>query len=484
MMNRAYLVRIAIVIIILSAITILAILLYLSFAPFGKKITYRYDNGEGPGFIKGLYPARRIPIVFEKGSPFRVLRANLAYFDVRLPRLLGKFKSATVTIKFRNQNQKEFMVGLKDRPKWHYLFKPLDNKLLNYLNWNIVRDGSLTLMQKRRVFSNPRKFLIYPPDNSVIANYFFDPNYLKVRTSEPKDYVRSGTGLSIENTLRGPHVFYTYVKNEPIDFTIEKQDLNWRRGADPLVISIYRNNMIVFSKRIPDDGVTDDSRQARSPLVGSVRISLREGVYKVKLSCSNDVLIKRILTKQHLLVFENRLFLAGNRDAYGTMQTKPSTLYTDARGINIKTVSIAGFQEVSVGGQRLQINEIGRLYSASLPPGIKEIVSSRNDLVVKGPGFYSFSRESFFQPISYKVIEFDEKLNLDDIDFIATTYTLPSEEDGWLINQQTFDLSQAYVQDGVLRFALYAPGLSKKRNEIWIDYIEVTLKKPSIFGGQ
>lgn len=471
-----------VLVIILLAIVAPIVLLWKYLAPLGTEVTFRYDSATGKGFIRGLQPGPNVVRVFQQGRRFAALRKTSASFEVQLPPAPKGFKKAVVKVRFKNDKQAKFFIGLKDRPKKHYLTKPMDNKILNFLNWNVVGGDNLTLFQRERVFKDVQEFIATPPKDAVIASYFLDEDQLKLNPVVPKDYMKDERGLLIDQALRGPHILYTYIKNEPLDFIIEKQDLNRKQGADPLRVSVYRGDTLVLSRTIVDDGTVTDSGQMVNPQALSLQAQLREGTYTIKLSCSKDVIIKQIYTKQHLLVFKNKLFLAGNEGTQKATKIEPIAVFTDSRTVRVEAFDKDGLQELLIDDQRLLVSEPGYRYRVVLQPGIKKIELQRGGVIIRGPGFFSFSRESFFEPVFPRIIEFDEEESLDYVDYIITSYQLPSEDDGWLINQQTFDLSRAYIEkDGVLRFKLSSPGLNRKENQILIDYVEVTLKKPSIF---
>lgn len=471
--------------IIFLAIVVPLVLLYRELALFGSQAIYRYEVGENPPFIRTFYPRNPVSLVWEKGDYYGILKqSDVVYFDFRLPKTLRKFKEITVKVKFKNYIKgQDLLVGLKDHTKWPNLKKPIDSPTLNQLNWPPIREKNIVLFQKKKIFDSMGHFLRNPPRGAVVATYFFDNSLIRQEPVIIRNYKKSEDYLVIDHSLRGSHTLYTYVKDEPIDFIIEKQDLNRRKGQDVLTVNISRDNERIYTRTIPDDGITDNSRKVSSPQVISFQVAnLKEGIYKIQLNSSKDILVRKISTKQHLLVFEKKLFLADNSEIYGVPATKPITIFIDAKGVNIKTSHEAGFQSILVNDiPTLRVAQTHISYHVNLVSGLNKITMQKGDLVLTSPYFYSFYKESFFKPRVVQIIEFDEDLSLDDIDFIVADYFPPRGEGVWRIGQQTFDLSNIEIMGDSLTFLIQAPGLKKKAGEIFIDSIEIILKKPSLF---
>lgn len=72
--------------------------------------------------------------------------------------------------------------------------------------------------------------------------------------------------------------------------------------------------------------------------------------------------------------------------------------------------------------------------------------------------------------------------DVDDIkvvDYIITDYRPASENSGWTVNEQYFDLEKAYVNENKLSWVIKAPGLQENNRNYIIKEIQVTYhKKP------
>src|SRR6056297_2929134 len=103
-------------------------------------------------FITYLYPENRIsPLIKEDGSCYQKIYVEPAYFDVNLPRT---FYKADVEIEYKNNSQDIINLGVMkkrlDPLDWRFTMKPMENKYLDDLNWDYIREGNLSLWQKEK----------------------------------------------------------------------------------------------------------------------------------------------------------------------------------------------------------------------------------------------------------------------------------------------------------------------------------------------
>jgi len=486
--------RIAKIIVFSAAAVLLGILLYKNIAPFGAMVTYRVDLEHNPE--RFTVPASLTPSAAlgkDKNGiyyqiPQQKMTTDQVTFDLTVP--YERFSTAEVKVKYQGDPE-EFLVGVRSFSSGQLISMPLYNKSLNELSWDKVEDGRLTLFQRTKKFKTIDGFVaaphIFPWSKETnkkvahVATYYCD---FAQQYDIDMDTINDGT--VVDASLRGPHGFYTYVKDEPLKIILAKQDINWYEGADPLDINIYSGDRLIYSQNIPDDGnVSKNQKPLESQRVEVNVPNLKEGVYKIVLDCECDVIIKNIASRQKYLCFERKLFLADHK-MYKIGPTKSNIVYTNGKKLAAETYHGASLQTLELNDeQELVISEEHEEFSMNLSKDINKIESEKSDVVLYAEdGYFAFSKDSLFDPFPIKVVPYSKDLVLSNIDYILAEYTIPQKEKGWLVNTAVIDLSHMEAKDNKLNFVLYAPGLVKRGEEIVLGSIEITLKKSGLIGKQ
>jgi hypothetical protein len=275
---------------------------------------------------------------------------------------------------------------------------------------------------------------------------------------------------------------YVYMKGEPFKMKIQKQDLNWYDGEDTVKVNIFKESTLVMEDEIPDDGTVASDR-----LQGPIQeLSMENpgsdlpepGVYKIVIDAPGDVLIKRITTNLHKIVWESAVFPANNAEAYPDTATSPITLYTNALALIGQTYHQQGVQIISVDDQKMDIKSPQDQYTLIPKNEIAEVRMQKGDVVLQGVlGYFAFSKDSFFQPTPYRILTIKKPEDVELVDYILTDYEPPRKEGEWSVATREFDLKDAYLQDGKLSWVIKAPGLKKNNSSILIKDIELTLIK-------
>ena len=469
--NQKFLEKNIRLIIIAIPIVIAAGLIYKFFAPFGAEVKYTYSLKNNPEIMSDLKPIEKVNfLVKERQSylqiPEFVMNQDKVRFSLKLP--TKEIKQANVKMRFKSDND-ELKVGLRSNPKENFQYKILDNKILSDLNWDKIQEGNLAFWQKYKNYDSIQELIDRPSKDQVIAQYLYGIN----DNFKIKDYQKSDEEFVIDSPLRGSHNFYTYIKNEVLDFTIEKQDRNVYKGKDELEINVFKGREKIYSLTIEDDGIVDKSGNKKQPQIAHIEIpDLEEGVYKIQLlykGTGGDILITKISTKQHLLVFEKKMFILGD---------EPSVVWTNSKEANFITYHSQSCQTLKINDtQDLEIKERAKTFTAAMDKDLNKIYIPKNDVVITSDGYFSFSPESFFNPQPYNTIEFHNDIDLETVDYIVADYTEPKNINGWLENEVSFDISDMEIVDNTLHFVLEAPGLKADNGEIIIDFLEITLMK-------
>jgi hypothetical protein len=264
-----FLVRIAI---IALPVFLLGWLVYKDLVVSGE-LTAVYNFKDLSPFITVLRPQSRVSEPkAEAGNWYQQIKEQPVYFDIRLPR---HFNLAAVKLIYQNIDQPIFELGaMVDKDRWVFDLKPVENRIVNFLfsdkfHWSYITSGRTVLFQKNPHFKTVKEFLENLPPQELIATYNYKLNY----QFRIPDYQPKAEGLEINKSLRGSHRMYTYIKNEPLDFSFWIQDVNRHFGDDYVSIDVYQGDNLIYSDFIKDDGNMTDNLKMSA--IKEVKISLR-----------------------------------------------------------------------------------------------------------------------------------------------------------------------------------------------------------------
>jgi len=469
------------IILILLPIFILSYLLDKEFVFSGKLVVVKNFRNNSP-FISDFFPWERVGDIKrdEQRNYYQSIISEPVYFDLKLPR---PFKKAKVEITYQNDNLPFFQIGAQASPyEWEYQLKPLENQYLDRIDWPKIQENGVTLFQREKKFDTIDDFLKNLPDYNKIVVY----NYKLDRDFRIPNY-KPGGGLEIEKTIRGRHNLYTYLENEPLDFTFLVQDINRHPGPDSLEIIVYRRDEEIYRTTLPDDGITDDSgKPSEKREVRVILTDLTPGVYKIELKAGDDIFIRKIKSKEHLLILQDRLYLTDNeeyKDSLSDIETSPSTIYTNGRRLVLETPHQKSVQTLKINNDNFKLEEahkpfIYKVFHDQPKDILTSIYLPKNDIIIETSGLFSFSKESFFNPF---ITSFKENLDLNalGINYIITSYQSPKKEDNWKIAITDFDLSSLYFKNNSLRFIFSIPGIEKDK-EIRLKEIKFILEREPI----
>ncbi|MFH1509280.1 MAG: hypothetical protein ABIE68_03895 [bacterium] len=475
------------ILIIVSPLILFGYLLDKRFVPSGK-ISFVYDFKNDSGFISKLYPDDRIAEI-ENTDDFysQALKKDLAYFDTFIFRPFNEIKM-TVDFKPGQQNVVELGPDISDN-KWTYDFQPLTNQILNNLTWEQVAENGTILWQKEKNYDSLEQlFGNLPGENKNVAYYNYDDFISDRRLA---DYSPTDETYVINEALRGSHTIYTYIKDENLDIKVQKSDLNRYNGQDELNIRLFSGAREIFAKTIDDDGINDNSDVPGKIQATQVKISkesLPEGIYRIELDTSDDVLIRRIETKQNKLVFANKIFLAENVNYLPTESVKDeptivyASIYPELGKTEVETPRAESLQTITFDNKSIKLTEPNTKYDISQlvdATGITKISVPDRDIKIESKGFFAFSDQQYFYPLPPNYSRLSDTTNLDKTDYIIANYVKPTKlaDDRWQ-NSITFNYDDVYIdQNNTLQFALSAPNLENNNNSVAISQIKLELIK-------
>lgn len=449
-----------------------------NFAPLG--ITAHYSLMEGNNNNFELGPKDRINKVTKDGQTTIHQTHDLIYFTTDMP---FYFDKATVRLTFKNPDPNQTIsLGFHDQNIWHYDTQVFDVPYLNNLSW--VRTGDAPILyQRKKYFNNVDDFFKNPPKDVLIGTYAYDTTIGDIPT-KISDYEPATQETIIDTPLRGKHILYAYLENEPFSMTIQKQDLNWYEDPDTMTVNVYKDQNLVFQVIADDDGISDNSKKTLPPQEIEIKNpgpDLPEnGVYKIVIEATGDTIIKNIKTNLHKIVFANSIFPAANNLVYWptVTDTIATTLYTNALILSGTTYHGAGLQNIFVDNHILPITGVKNFYFITPQEYISKIVVPQSDVILNGfQAFFSFNQDQFFDPTPYHIVPINSKSDVDLVDYIVTDY-IPSETNGqWQTAERTFDIHSAFIKDKKLSWVIVAPKLQENNREIIIGDIDITLYK-------
>jgi len=449
------------------------------FSPLGK-LTVVYDFKDDSEYISHLEPWQRLlPPEELNGDWVQSIKDDLVYFDVKSPRW---FQKANVEITFQNQDQPIIEIGarVKGNEKG-YFDKSLQNKLIDNLTWSKITEGEVSLYQKEEKYDSINDFLINFPDNEIIGEYFY-------RLPEKKiipGYEKNNQKTVISSSLRGQFTIYTYLKDENLDFTFTKIDLNRYQGPDTVKVEVYeqKSGKNIHTLDIPDDGVEGITGLLSQEQNLSFSLeNLEEGVYRIELKGNQDFLISQISMAEHLIIFSRNIFLADNEEYFKDVipGSKPTIIFTDASKIIMKTSHPSSLQKITAGNQKLNIQEINKNYAVHLS-GLSKLSVPKNDLLLESDGFFSFSEEQYFNPNPSNIVAIRNDTDMESLDYVICRYDPSQSQKEWYRKENVFELVNLYQnKEGKYRFRLVAPGLGESGETISLSEIKVTFEKPPI----
>lgn len=436
---------------------------------------------EDSAFIERLLPDQRVepPVKDADGNWIQKLIGDPVFFFVHPHRW---FDEIEFEILFKNDTLPilEFGALANTKPEI-YSLQPLQNLLIDNLNWYKLSDGQITLLQRNQIYSSIKDFYANPPLRNSVAVYNIGLND-KYRIN---DYISSTNEQTIDVSLRGRHEFKTYIKDEVLNFEISYMDMNRSEGADAIhVLVLDENDTPVDEVRIQDDG--DFTKNAKPSGIKKINLrteGLSEGVYKVILDVSRDIFFREIKTTQQKIVFLNTIFF-GDEVAY---KEPPRSVYfwTGSKKTSFRTRHSEGIQDVMVGNQTLKIEEPYKQYTLhSKTSGLLSAKLNKGDVEMFVDGPVSFSKEQYFNPDPIRLRDYSDVNSL-GVNYILAKYTEPEQIDDWLVSRVSFNTSDILFQedktqkkftDGVWKFVFSTPSISEHKSEVFIKDINIMFK--------
>jgi len=378
--------------------------------------------GQDSALITNLFPADRV--VEQSNQTWSIIREPV-YFTVRFP---NRYEKVTAKFVYQNNSCQTVKVGLQQATSgdWDYESKLLDNLDFNNLPWARMSDNNSILWQKNPVYTDLQTWLNDLSELENVAGY----NVASVLLLTLPDYLDYRRPVIRQVNIIGSFSYFTYSRDS-LDFvfdflgSVEEVAVRVRDQAGNLIFSTTTSDQ-EFSLELDN---------------------LNPGVYRVDI-LADGLATQTITSPQRYLSFVGNLVLA---EANVQLVTEGSYLI-------LSTDDFSGRQFVRVGEQSVQIADINKPYIVNHLVGVTKIDISTGPIKLVSNGFLAMSEADYFDPLNNQVEIID---NDSDWDYLIADYKLPLQTGDWQTNEVSFDLDQAMIANGKLRFMIACPEASQ-----------------------
>lgn len=436
----------------------------LIFAPLQAE----FDFSRPSGWISFLKPRGRVSEIKEEAGKFyQSIVGEPIYIESNIP--LSFFKKAEIVLNYKNPEQDILELGLVT--KNGYDLRPLQNKVLDDLSWPKICADGVCLWQKEKKYESIGDFMENQPAAEKIGVYYYELG----RPYRLPDYKPSERYQSFNYSLRGAHQFYTYIKDEDLDFMFTFEDMNRSVGADEVEVNLYNEeNNLVKNWIMTDDGNSEANEVVVTPRQLKLNIGdLSEGVYRLEISASDDIFLRDIQTRQKYLSFIGEIYLGDNINSTVTSQ-KDATLFGNSREVAAVTTHDEGRQTLSFTGENLFIEKTHIQYYYKNSAGNFSVRVPVSDILLQGDGLWSFSEKNFFDPRQRRVAD---SRDLEGLNFVIARYQPLASNSEWQTRGASFNLYNARKEKGKVRFIISAPGLTADKKPIDVRGIIIRINR-------
>jgi len=319
--------------------------------PWNGKLEIIYDFKKPNAFIGKLNPAARLSEIQNVGDNyFQIMNIDPAYFTVELP---ANYETIEVELKYQSKNQPIIQIGgLANKDIWNFQTIPIQNSIIDELSdqWHKIQKENTIFLQKEKQYDSIQAFLDnLPPINEIsIFNYHLPYEYIY------PNYQASEKYIEINQPIKGKHSFYTYIgEEEAMDFSFWLEDINEYQGNDAGSIEVYKGTKLIKRFDIKDDNIDDNSKIKTKLQKLDIQLNnIENGLYKINLLLTDDILVKKIKTKQNLITFIDKLNL------YNSEKLEiPLKLTSNISNLKVATNDILGLQTIKIGKEETVIND-------------------------------------------------------------------------------------------------------------------------------
>jgi hypothetical protein len=447
---------------------------YRNIAPLGTTtISQRVTHQRGA--MSALRPAPRIAdpeCNLRTKECYQRMVGDSAYFDLRIPR---HFDHVTASMTYRNSAQPIIEMGVRQAgTTTPFAMSTVQMSILDGLaadTWHLVeRDGAISFWQRieaEKQFSSRKDFEEnYTRKHGEVLTHDYHFSGKMNRGIADTYTARSPKNYAVP--LRGRHKLLVYVgEGEKLSFAFTFVGLDRVRGGDTVTLALKQDGKTVHevamtTEKEPPNWLAGEIRELTLEKDG-----LQSGVYELEVQTTDEVMITRWVTPQHMHLFVDRLFLAGHeeyRREVPRIDTKPITVYLGGGSISASAKSSGAEQEIVIDDEAQEVfyQQVTTFYAGS---GSK-IVSPKNNVLFEQRGLYAFDRDvlSDYVELHYTGEVIGLTSTVDDVNYIIARYTSPEVVDaakGIIRASATFDTTHLFnPKDRRLEFIIKAPGIA------------------------
>ncbi|MFA6098530.1 MAG: hypothetical protein WCV50_00160 [Patescibacteria group bacterium] len=397
-------------------------------------------------------------------------------------------------LKLKNKLDEELNIQLID--KYGAGFSALDEKQKSNLissavssqDYKAKLSGIYKELEKNKTavkYSTIGGFQADPPDSDKMLQF----NYPMLSNKPLAGYKSSAQPLVFDKSLIGSHEIVTYIgEKEPLNFNFTIQDINQTEGTDDFTVTLYD----AIGRKIEEVKSPDAEKPAAtgdiSPEINVILAdnNLPAGVYRLAITdVQDDILIKKITTAQHLIVFKNHIHLAENAEYskyLGNKQYSQTILFTDSNFIKARASNDSGVQLLQINQQVLPVDIKSFIYQVNITdkPSLSKIISPKNDIYLEGDGNFTFSQEQYFDSGVGEIKDVAETKNINDYDYIIAHYKKPVVNGDWLEASAEVSAPYLYINEGkdkLINFIISLPDLPEKKRILKISEVNIRLER-------
>lgn len=350
---------------------------------------------------------------------------------------------------------------------------PLYLKGLEGEGWNKLSSGEFTLYQKGERFTDMEEFFRYAAGtDESIGLAGCDPDEVLALGSEAKDV---SMHEQLEMPLRGQHACQLLVENGRLEVDISKRDLNLTDGADFTSLKVFKENEVVYTGLMPDDGDEVADKQVSADETGEriVLDGIRNGLYRLEIGSANDgrdYIITKFVTNATRTNFVNRVFLFDPGEVISGMGNSFSQvpLYLQSPGgtLTASTWHALRDRSISLDGRGvIQLNQSDN--DNLIVSGRAEVRKGDLTLGLTNPGSlilemdgggFSFLPQNVFDPNLTQL----RQLWTGDVDnyslILTKGYTPPVITEGKIICEEAVDLKAEGITGSKLKMLVEKKG--------------------------
>ncbi|OJI06314.1 hypothetical protein BK004_04075 [bacterium CG10_46_32] len=159
-----------------GSVLFLAWLFFQNLVPTGEFVL-QYKKGSAISPITDLHPEQRVIDLDDDGPNSQRFYVDPVYFDAKVPR---EFDTVTVDITFQNQAQPILELGARRlRGSWGFVMKPLQNTIIDNLDWPCQRYDGVLFCQKQERYTNLSALLVKPPSEPILTYHYALPENIQ-----------------------------------------------------------------------------------------------------------------------------------------------------------------------------------------------------------------------------------------------------------------------------------------------------------------